>query len=82
MKYDQTIQVRVSRAEMAAFTADAQRRGMALSQWVRSGLATYLVCGKRTVIVPAAPEPAYVKDLRKNAKDVVQDEAPDPDGMD
>lgn len=69
-KKQDRLEVRLNYAERLAWEEDAQRRGMSLSQWVRSACATFVTCGKRTVLVPAAPEPEYVDDLRREVAEV------------
>jgi hypothetical protein len=71
MSEPKTITIRVKPQEREAWLKDAERRGMEdLSQWVRSACATFLVCGKRTVTVPAEPEPEYVEELRAEIAEV------------
>ncbi len=71
MSRNDILQIRLSHSEKLAWEEDARRRDMTLSQWVRSGCATYLTCGRRTVTVPAGdPEPEYVEELRAEIAEV------------
>lgn len=72
MAKSQTITIRVSAEERAAWDGDRARRGMDdLSQWMRSACATYITCGKNPVTVPAGPQPEYVaKMIREIRADI------------
>lgn len=52
-KLTKILPIRFSEEEVEAFRLEAIRRKMTLSGWVRSACATFLVCGKATVTVPA-----------------------------
>lgn len=68
MGLSKIVQFRVSPEEAKAYQAEAKRREMELSQWIRSACATFIIHGKTTVLVPAGKEPAYVEDLRRGAR--------------
>lgn len=64
------VQIRVNPSEKLAWEAAARARDMPLSRWLRSAAATFLVCGKATVLVPAGyEEPPYLDTLRREAAD-------------
>lgn len=65
MSKEVIMQARVSPKEATAWRVGAKHHRMTISQLIRSGVATFLVNGKRTIVVPAAPDLPYVEELRK-----------------
>lgn len=65
-KMSRIIPFRVSPEEVEAYQKDAARRRMTLSGWLRSAAATFIVCGRNSVTVPAGGvvEPEFVAAAR------------------
>lgn len=85
-KLTKIIPFRVSKEEFEAYRLAAKSRKMEMSAWLRSACATFLVCGRNTVSVPAGGilEPAYYTRLKREGSarlvvdgDTLVDEAVD-----
>lgn len=62
-RYDKIVQFRSKASEIEAWEEEAVRRGMTLSQWIRSSCATFYIHRHNHVVVPSGPElkPAYLQ---------------------